>query len=216
VLSLVFLHLALVEFNKTRGILSGQIGTETNVFIDAAHHLILLLLGLFTSLLLLPGHSATVPPQRFKLILITPRAIRARASPSCNPSQPQYRAAHQAGFFPRANGFSAREHAQRIYYGNCRASQPLPVLPDVELLNSYPASLCKLIYVSLRHANITTSHSPSVREFCQVFAHIARTAIQFSSHCFKAKMLSSRHRKNRACFGQYPDGFFNGYFLLRQ
>jgi protein-S-isoprenylcysteine O-methyltransferase Ste14 len=70
VLSLVFLYLASVEFNKTWGILSGQLATETTVFIDAAHHLILLLLGLFTSLLLLLGHRATVPPQRSKLILI--------------------------------------------------------------------------------------------------------------------------------------------------
>jgi protein-S-isoprenylcysteine O-methyltransferase Ste14 len=70
VLSLVFLCLAWLEFNKTRGVLSGQLGTETTVFIDAAHHLVLLLLGLFTSLLLLLGHRASVSPQHFKFILI--------------------------------------------------------------------------------------------------------------------------------------------------
>jgi protein-S-isoprenylcysteine O-methyltransferase Ste14 len=69
-LSLVFLYLASMEFNKTWGILSGRIGTETTVFIDVARHLVLLLLGLFTTLLLLLGRRAIVPPQRFKFILI--------------------------------------------------------------------------------------------------------------------------------------------------
>jgi isoprenylcysteine carboxyl methyltransferase (ICMT) family protein YpbQ len=73
VLSLVFLCLASVEFNKTWGILSGRLGTETTVFIDATHHLILLLLGLFTSLFLLLGRRTVVPPHQLKFIL-TPLA----------------------------------------------------------------------------------------------------------------------------------------------
>jgi protein-S-isoprenylcysteine O-methyltransferase Ste14 len=59
-----------MEFNKSWGILSGRLNTETIVFIDVVHHIILLLLGLFTGLLLLVGRRAVVAPQKLKFILI--------------------------------------------------------------------------------------------------------------------------------------------------
>jgi len=70
VLSLVFWCLASSELNKIRGIWSGRLGTETTLFIDIAHHLILFLLGLFTGLLLLLAQRAVVPPQKLKFILV--------------------------------------------------------------------------------------------------------------------------------------------------
>jgi protein-S-isoprenylcysteine O-methyltransferase Ste14 len=69
-LSLLYFYLASVEFNKSLGILSGRLGTETTVFIDTAHHLILFLLGIFTGLLLLLARRATVPPQKPEFILV--------------------------------------------------------------------------------------------------------------------------------------------------
>jgi protein-S-isoprenylcysteine O-methyltransferase Ste14 len=69
-LSLVYLCLSVGEVNKIRGIVSGQIRIETTPFIDAAHHVILLLLCVFASLLLLLGHRPAVPQQRLKFILI--------------------------------------------------------------------------------------------------------------------------------------------------
>jgi protein-S-isoprenylcysteine O-methyltransferase Ste14 len=47
-----------------------QLGTETKVFIDTANHLTLFLLGLFTSLFLILGRRAAVPPYQLKFILI--------------------------------------------------------------------------------------------------------------------------------------------------
>jgi protein-S-isoprenylcysteine O-methyltransferase Ste14 len=70
VLSVAYLFLALMESGKIWSILAGQMRIETTVFIDTAHHLILLLLCLFTSLLLLLGRRADVPPNRLKFILI--------------------------------------------------------------------------------------------------------------------------------------------------
>jgi protein-S-isoprenylcysteine O-methyltransferase Ste14 len=70
VLSFVYLCFALMEINKTWGILSGRLRIETTVFIDAVHHLILLLLCVFTSLLLLLGRRPAVPPHKLKFILI--------------------------------------------------------------------------------------------------------------------------------------------------
>ena len=70
VLSVVFLCLASAEIKKIRGILAGWFAPETTVFIDVIHHLILLLLGVFTGLLLLVGRRAEVPPERLKFILI--------------------------------------------------------------------------------------------------------------------------------------------------
>jgi protein-S-isoprenylcysteine O-methyltransferase Ste14 len=70
VLSVVFLCLAAKEVRPIRGIWSGQYRPETTVSIDVAHHLILLLLGLFTGLMLLLARRPTVPPQQLKLILV--------------------------------------------------------------------------------------------------------------------------------------------------
>jgi protein-S-isoprenylcysteine O-methyltransferase Ste14 len=69
-LSLIFLCLALVEFNKVRDILLGRLGTETTVFLDIVNHLILLLLGIFTGLFLLLGRHAVVLPDKITFILI--------------------------------------------------------------------------------------------------------------------------------------------------
>jgi nitrate reductase gamma subunit len=49
VLSLVFFCLALLEFKKIWNFLSGRLGAETAVFMDAVHHLIMLLLYIFSS-----------------------------------------------------------------------------------------------------------------------------------------------------------------------
>jgi protein-S-isoprenylcysteine O-methyltransferase Ste14 len=68
VLSFVFFCLAWAELNKIRDIFSEQSGTA--LFVGVAQHLIMLLLGGFTSLLLLVGRRAEVPPQNFKLIFI--------------------------------------------------------------------------------------------------------------------------------------------------
>ncbi len=70
VLSFVYLYLSLVEINKFLSILSGQFRIETTVFIDVVHHLILLLLCVFTSLLLLLGRRPLVPPHKLKFIFI--------------------------------------------------------------------------------------------------------------------------------------------------
>ena len=114
----------------------------------------------------------------------------------------------------RMDSLTARPHEELLR--DRRASLARIVL-HVDGVNKrwfYPGPFRKLIYVSLRHANIATGHSPSVREFCRMLAHIAPTAIKFGRHFFKPKMLSSGHRKNRAYFGQYPDGFLHGYLSV--
>jgi protein-S-isoprenylcysteine O-methyltransferase Ste14 len=70
VLAFVYLCLSVGELNKIWGVLSGEIRIETTLFIDTVHHLILLLLCVFASLLLLLGHRPSVPPQKLKFILI--------------------------------------------------------------------------------------------------------------------------------------------------
>jgi protein-S-isoprenylcysteine O-methyltransferase Ste14 len=70
VLSFVYLCLSVAEVNKIRGVVSGEIRIETTMFIDTVHHLILLLLCVFASLLLLLGHRPAVPPKRLKFVLI--------------------------------------------------------------------------------------------------------------------------------------------------
>ncbi len=70
VLSWVYLYLALVELDKILRIHSGELAIETTPFIDVAHHVILLVLSLFTCLMLIVARRAAVPPQRLKFILI--------------------------------------------------------------------------------------------------------------------------------------------------
>jgi protein-S-isoprenylcysteine O-methyltransferase Ste14 len=70
VLSLVFFCLALLEFKKIWNFLSGRLGAETAVFMDAVHHLIMLLLYMFTGLLLLLACRPAVPPQKLRFILV--------------------------------------------------------------------------------------------------------------------------------------------------
>lgn len=70
VLSWVYLYFALVEVDQIQGIYSGQIAIETTTRIDVAHHVILLVLSLFTCLMLFAARRAAVPPQGLKFILI--------------------------------------------------------------------------------------------------------------------------------------------------
>jgi protein-S-isoprenylcysteine O-methyltransferase Ste14 len=69
-LSVLYLWLAAKECHSIWGILSGQSGTGSAVLVDAGRHLTVLLLTLFTSLLLLLGRRADVPPEKLKFILI--------------------------------------------------------------------------------------------------------------------------------------------------
>jgi protein-S-isoprenylcysteine O-methyltransferase Ste14 len=69
-LSFVFFCLAWAELNKINSILGGELGKGSPMFIGVAQHLILLLLGGFTSLLLLVGRRPEVPRQNFKLVFV--------------------------------------------------------------------------------------------------------------------------------------------------
>jgi protein-S-isoprenylcysteine O-methyltransferase Ste14 len=69
-LSVLYLWLAAKECQSIWGILSGQSVAGSAVLIDAGRHLTVLLLTLFTSLLLLLGRRADVPPEKLKFILI--------------------------------------------------------------------------------------------------------------------------------------------------
>ena len=69
-LPLVFFYLASKELKPIQGLWSGQFRVETTLFIDIAHHLILLLLGVFTGLMLLLGRRPEVPLQKLQFILI--------------------------------------------------------------------------------------------------------------------------------------------------
>jgi protein-S-isoprenylcysteine O-methyltransferase Ste14 len=70
VLSAVYLYLALSQLNKARELFSGQIQSQTSLFLTASHHFTLVLLGLFTSALLLFGHRVAEPPRGFKQIVV--------------------------------------------------------------------------------------------------------------------------------------------------
>jgi len=69
-LPLLYLRFAVTHYVAFRGILSGSLGHETTVFIDATNQLTNSLLFLFASLLLLLGRRPEAPPQKLKLIII--------------------------------------------------------------------------------------------------------------------------------------------------
>ena len=70
VLSVWFLYLASGEITNIRNLLSGRIFPESNLFVDVGHHLILLLMSLFTGLLLLLGRRPAALPQKLSLVVI--------------------------------------------------------------------------------------------------------------------------------------------------
>ena len=69
-LPLIFLWLAWWELIGTVKVLSGGSRPDTTVFLDASHHVIMLLLDLITGLVLVIGFRAAVPGTNFKAILI--------------------------------------------------------------------------------------------------------------------------------------------------
>jgi protein-S-isoprenylcysteine O-methyltransferase Ste14 len=70
VISLVFFWLAFVEFAKIWGFLSKALHPETTVFIDVTHHLVSLLIGLITGLVLLLGCRPLVPAKNLQSFVI--------------------------------------------------------------------------------------------------------------------------------------------------
>jgi len=69
-LPLIFLWLAWRELKGTVTVVSGGSRADTTVFLDASHHVIMLLLDLITGLVLVIGFRAAVPGTNFKAIFI--------------------------------------------------------------------------------------------------------------------------------------------------
>lgn len=66
----VFLTLARAEIPLLQIIRAQPLVTQNAIFADAARHIVLLLLNLFTGLFLLLGSRAAVPPQKIKDVLV--------------------------------------------------------------------------------------------------------------------------------------------------
>jgi protein-S-isoprenylcysteine O-methyltransferase Ste14 len=69
ILPLVFLYFALLEVKKIYGIWSGQV-RETTLFIDMAHHVILLVVACMTALLLIVARRPATLPDKFQFIFV--------------------------------------------------------------------------------------------------------------------------------------------------
>jgi protein-S-isoprenylcysteine O-methyltransferase Ste14 len=69
ILPLVFLYFSISEIKKLHAIAAGQM-KETTLFIDLAHHVILLVVACMTALLLMVARRPAVLPEKFQFIFV--------------------------------------------------------------------------------------------------------------------------------------------------